>query len=258
MKKKIIPLFMMRLPLVLVMVVAISGCQTTGSSSGSSSEPMAQHPAVKSNIKLAVGYLERGYLEVAQEKIDRALRIDPDSAQAHSVAAVVYERLGDMEAVDHHYQRAGKLAPNDPNIQNNYGVYLCRQQEYEAADRAFQVALRSQVYATPAAAYANAGVCAMKAGKLDVAEQYLRQVLQYEATNGDALFSLAKLMHGRGENLKARAFLQRYEGTQSTVSEEFAMLALSVAQSLNAQDNIDKYKKILEEKYPGALDANSS
>ena len=41
-------------------------------------------------------------------------------------AALVYDRLGEDKKADEHYAAALRLKPDDPDMLNNYGVYLCR------------------------------------------------------------------------------------------------------------------------------------
>ncbi|MDP1007871.1 tetratricopeptide repeat protein, partial [Klebsiella pneumoniae] len=75
--------------------------------------------------------------------------------------------------------------------QNAYAVFLCRQQAYREADTHFLTATRDPFYGTPEVAWANAGVCARRAGRLDEATEYLRQGLEIDPSNPDALYQLA-------------------------------------------------------------------
>ena len=78
------------------------------------------------NVQLGIGYLQQNKLELASEKLTKALRQDPDSAAAHNAYAILQERLLQPEKAEFHYSRATELDPKDSQAANNYGAYLCR------------------------------------------------------------------------------------------------------------------------------------
>ena len=53
--------------------------------------------AAEINLEIGIDYLRKGNLPQAKEKIDRALEQNPRNAKAHSVAGMLYDRLGDRE-----------------------------------------------------------------------------------------------------------------------------------------------------------------
>jgi type IV pilus assembly protein PilF len=138
---------------------------------------------------------------------------------------VLYEQIGEMASAEKHYQLAVQAAPANGDVNNNFGVFLCKSGRLDAAERHFLKAIEDPFYRTPAVALANAGSCFLQNGNLDKAEKYLRQSLEYDAEFPDALLPMASVSQQKGEHLRARAFLQRY---QATGSESAASLALGV------------------------------
>ena len=84
-----------------------------------------EREAAEVNTSLGQEYMNRGQYEVALEKLTRAIEIDPDYAPAHTVMAVLHERLGQTEDAGKEYLRAVKAAPDNGDVNNNYGVFLC-------------------------------------------------------------------------------------------------------------------------------------
>jgi len=216
--------------------------------SGSASERVSPVRAAEINTRLGVGYLERGDLQVALEKLQLAARQDPGHAPAHLSLGVVYQSIGREEKALEHMRTAVRLAPDDGGAHNSYAVMLCRVERFDEADRHFRKALEDPFYQTPEVILANAGSCARRAGKLDDAEAYLREALSYNPGNREALYNMAELSLRRGNALSARAFLQRLE-SRAALSPQALLLGFRVEQALGS-DLAEQYATRLRERFP--------
>jgi type IV pilus assembly protein PilF len=247
---------------------ALTGCATTspagsgGSSgrvveSGKSSRPETPgQQAAALQVKLGQGYLNQGELETARDKLRRALELDPDSADAHTLMAVLNERIGRPEVAEQYYRRAVTLKPEDGGVNNNYGTFLCGTGRYPEAQQHFERAVKDPFYRTPAVAYANGGFCALKSGDPVVAERMLRAALELEPQNPGALYELARLNFNRGEFMRARAFLQRYEAV-SAAEPEALQLGASIEQGIGDRAAAARYLKQLQERFPEYVPATA-
>jgi type IV pilus assembly protein PilF len=56
----------------------------------------------------------------------------------------------------------------------------------------------------------NAAVCIAKKPDLQIAEQYLRDALMVKPSHGEALIQMVSLQHRNDDNLRARAFMERF------------------------------------------------
>ncbi|MEX1994954.1 MAG: type IV pilus biogenesis/stability protein PilW [Steroidobacteraceae bacterium] len=162
------------------------------------------------NARLAMEYLKREQLQVAREKVDKALLQNPKDVNVQLSAGLVYERLNDKRRAEKHYRQALRTDADDPGAQNALGAFLCRNGEHAKGEAMFVKAARNQLYQTPVVAYTNAGVCARSAGNLERAEQYLRQALNVQANYPETFAQLAGVLHDRGSYLQARAFIERF------------------------------------------------
>ena len=235
--------------LVILLSVLLSACATTGSEVTLPDEKTEVNESARINVQLASGYMSKGDYEVALEKLQKALKADPDYATAHTVTGVLYSRIGESEKAGKHYRRAAELNPDDGGVLNNYGQYLCSVGKFEQAYPYFQRAIEQAFYPTPELALTNAGRCATAEGDYTKAENYLRRALKLSAGYPPTLFAMAKLMNQQQENLKARAFLQRYHAT-GQVSDQSLYLGYDIERKLGDKEASDEYKLKLIRQYP--------
>lgn len=228
------------------------GLVACGAPSSRKSGPQAntqQQDAATLQVKLGQEYMLKGELETAQDKLRRALELDPRSVDANTLMAVLNERIRRPEVAERFYRRAVELKPEDGSVNNNLGVFLCARGKYDEAERHFKTAVEDPFYRTPAAAMANAGVCARQAGRIEVAERYLRRALELDRVNLIALSEMAILAHGRGEDLRARAFIQRFEA-RAEPGAELLLVAVQVERRLGDPGAASRYAEQLRERFP--------
>ncbi|MDC1287848.1 tetratricopeptide repeat protein, partial [Gammaproteobacteria bacterium] len=89
------------------------------------------------NVQLGIGYLQQNKLELASQKLTKALRQDPNSASAHNAYAILQERLNQLDLAENHYKKATKLDRNDAQAANNYGTFLCRNGRERESEKYF-------------------------------------------------------------------------------------------------------------------------
>lgn len=193
----------------LAIVIGLSAC--AGSGSGSVSERASADDAAVANMNLGAGYLRQGNMELAIERLQRALAQNPRLVEAHSTIALAYDQIGSLEEAETHYRRATQLDPGDGAAANAYAVFLCnRQNRWSDAEPYFRRAAADSNYPTPEAALTNAGVCARGVGEIDGATESFRAALARNPSYPDALLNMMELAYQDANYLQARAFVQRY------------------------------------------------
>jgi len=160
-------------------------------------------------LGLAGVALQRGDLASAEAQARAALKIEPKSADAYTVLAVIAGQRGQRDLAGKNYAKAVQLAPGDGDALNNYGAWLCANGRAAESLAQFSAALQDPGYTTPAAALGNAGACALRAGQASLAEENLRRALQFDPNNVAALGAMAQLRFNQAQFLDARAFMQR-------------------------------------------------
>jgi len=232
----------------------LAGCFTTAKRDGEENSALK---AAEVNTQLGIEYMSRGQYEIALEKLKKAVSSDHDYAPGHTMLGVLYETLGEMDKAGENYREALRIDPDNGDINNNYGAFLCRTGRGNEADRYFEAALADPFYRTPAVAMANAGECALARDNLGLAENYLRKSLGYDANFPEALLAMSEVMFERQDFLRARAFLQRYE-TVAVMSAKSLLLGYRIEKNLNNQGQAGDYRDELLQRFPATQEAREA
>jgi len=162
----------------------------------------------KIHTELGALYFQAGSAAAALEHLAMALQIEPGFFQANSVRGLVYASLREYAKAEADFARALSRAPNDPEVNNNYGWFLCETGKEKQSIQHFDRALRDPLYETPDRAYTNAGSCLLKAGDLDQAQNYLLQAVRISRNGAvPARVGLARIFYQRGNLEESRLYL---------------------------------------------------
>jgi type IV pilus assembly protein PilF len=250
-----------RLVAAALFLAGVAGCASTsdGGRDGtlSSKENMTQGGLA--NIRLAQSYLSAGKFDLAMDRATRALRSDPDSAEAHVVMGLILERLEQDARAGEHYMRAAKLEPDQGFVMNAAGVWLCEHKRYAEAEPMFARGVEDLLYSHRLQVFHNAGKCAADGGDFARAETYLRSGLNLAPQDPHLLGQMIRVKFHQGDLMGARAFLQRREALGAPGA---AMLELAVKIEERAGDSAAaaRYRQQLATQHPGytAPPANGS
>lgn len=210
-------------------------------------------PRTRARIHTELGglYLEAGNLAVALDELAIAIDVDRSFYQAYSVRGLVYSQLKEYGKADADFRRALDLAPNDPEVNNNYGWYLCETGKERQSIAYFLNALKSPLYETPERAYTNAGSCALKAGDLDAAQTYLLQAVQLSRDGAVvARLQLARLFYRRGILEESRIYLNDALKMMEPPTAEALWLGVRLERRLGNRLAEGSYAAQLRSRYP--------
>lgn len=231
-------------------VLLTAGCASTAERNQSDEK---LRKLVETNIQLGAGYLQQGQMNAAKEKLDKALELSPDDPQANNVMAILQWRLRDYEAAERHFRRAlnSKAGSINPDVQHNYGAFLCDRGRVDEAMTWFDRAIANPQYATPELANYNAGRCALNKSDRAAAERYFRAALALNPNFAPALLVMARLSFDAGNALSARGFLERYSKLGPETAESL-WLGVRVERALKNRNAEANYAVRLRGKYPDA------
>jgi type IV pilus assembly protein PilF len=160
------------------------------------------------HTELAAFYFQNESFSVALEESAAAIAADPTYAPAFTLRGLIYASLHDLAAAEGDFKRSLSLAPNDPEINNNYGWFLCQYNDpvkLKASIPYFLNAVKNPLYSTPGRAYTNAGNCALKMGDGEAARNYLLNALRVSQDGApQAQVLLAQLAYAEGNLNEAR------------------------------------------------------
>jgi type IV pilus assembly protein PilF len=202
-----------------ILCVVASGLLACISTTTGSAPPEAdQADAATANFQLGVRYFQNGNYDLARDRLEQSLSLDPKRAVVWSTLGATYEMIGNLRLAEESHNTAVKLAPRNFDVQNAYAVFLCRQKRYDDAEDQLDRSIKAATNDNPEVMMTNAGVCMMQKPDYEKAEEYFRQALERRPTHAEALLQMAVLKHSTGDDLGARAFLQRYRASNKDSS----------------------------------------
>jgi type IV pilus assembly protein PilF len=241
----------MRTILIVGLSAWLAACVSTESSTRRA-EP--SEDAAYQNYQLGAQYYRNGSYELARDRLERAIDLDPRHAQAHSLLALTFVQLGIDRLAEDNFARSVRLAPDSKDIRNAYAVYLCQRREFDEAIEQFDRAIGIRENDSRWIEMTNAGVCVAQKPDLALAEQYFRDALSVRPTYGEALIQMAALKHRTEDNLTARAFLQRYLAS-NPASSSVLYLAVQIETRLGDERAATDYMNNLLRDFPESSEA---
>jgi len=215
-----------------------------------------QHDAAVYNTELGIAYMRRGQLAVAQRKLDRALQENPDDPDVHSARALLFARLREPKAADREFRQALRLAPKNPDFQNNYAVYLCSVGRVDEGVRTFLAAARNPLYMTPELAFENAGLCLRSVHRDRQATRMFRQALAIRPGFAQALWEIADLDYTHGRLDQARREIDAFLASNQE-TPDLLLLAVKVTRAQKDPLDAELYARRLQLDFPNSAQARA-
>lgn len=232
--------------------LCLCGCVST--TTGPSRPDADDGNAAEINYQLGARYYRNGSYELARDRLLYSIEIDPRRAIAHSTLALTYEQLGNLRLATESYERAMRAEPRNIEVLNTYAVFLCRQKNYAEAEKVFDRVVRIPENDNAEIMLTNAGVCMTQKPDLVKAESYFRLALERKSNFGEALLQLCLMKHSQGDDLIARAFLQRYLSTNAP-SASILYLGVKIETKLGDDRARTDYENRILREYPNSPEA---
>jgi len=241
---------------VLVASLLMAGCVTTTTTTNSTPSPddADKDNAADLNYQLGARYYRNGNYELARDRLLGSIELDPKNAVAHYTLALTYEKLENLRLATDSYEKAVQIAPRDFNVQNAYAVFLCNYREFDAAREQFDRAIKVIENDNSESTMTNAGVCMMQKPDHALAETYFRQALARRPNYGEALLQLSVLKFSTEDYLGARAFLQRYLGS-NVPSAGVLYLGVRIEEALGDDRARTEYSDQILREFPASAEA---
>lgn len=229
--------------------VLLQACGTLGENSQKKRQDAAQY-----NAQLGAQYLQRGELDQAREKLQKALEQDDNNALAHVTYAKLQSRISNTDRALRHFRRALEIEPDKAEHRNSFGIYLCEVADYESAKAQFRLAADDPYYSTPEFALDNAGLCMLDADRLSDAEEFLREALRVNPKFANAYLHMAELMHRKQRLTVADAYFQRFKSYGAETAESL-WLGVKIMRDAGRIQTAEQYAGRLLNQFPSSEEA---
>lgn len=209
----------------LMLLGLLTSCQTGKSSPKQTAEVIPEdlvRPKTEIamiNAKLGIAYLEQNDVQRAKQKLLMALDQGPGIPEPWYSMGYFLETTGNMAEANKYYLKAIQIAPKRGDTHNNYGTFLCHSGQYQASIKHFMIAATTMDYLDPAAAYENAGLCAMKMHAYQQAAGYFQQALLKDPARTSSLLKLAEVDIKLDKREHAKEMLRQYAIVESPTPE---------------------------------------
>ncbi len=165
----------------ITLLINLSAC-SNNKSSAEIEDINRKIKTAKINAQLGIAYLEKNDVQRAKQKLLLALAQAPGIPEPWYTMAYFLETTGNQQEAEKYYLKAIALSPSQSEAKNNYGTFLCRTGHYKGAIQQFLLAANASNYINPAAAYENAGLCALKIPDNKLARRYFKQALERDSS----------------------------------------------------------------------------
>lgn len=249
-------------------VLVAGGCVTTGPGAGADTTapssrvrptaPMTnQTPRTEAerralaHAELGAEYLNMGQSSFALDEARIALEAQSGYGIAYHLMGLAYMELGQNAEADDAFRRALAAAPGDPDFNNSYGWFLCRQGRVSEGMSHLANAAANPYYCCKTRPYTNAGLCLMRSNDIAGAVEQFSRALEADSSNGEALYRLADAVYQRGEYRRAHDLLIAYH-RNFNVSARTVWLGLRAARRLRERHIEASYAEQLRNRFVGS------
>ncbi|SMB25473.1 Type IV fimbrial biogenesis protein [Sterolibacterium denitrificans] len=240
-------------------VLLLAGCATElAGVERSAEQPVSQQAATsdsqqraKVHTELGALYLQNANLAVALDEARVALSADPGYAPAYSLMGLTYMQMRENASAEKSFEQALRIAPNDPEINNNFGWFLCQTGREQRSLSYFNIAIKSPLYATPAMPLTNAGICLLRLKDDKGAEEYFMRALKFDPENIRAIFLLADICYRQDRLSAARLHLSELQKLVEP-SAELVWLALRIERKSGNRQSEARYAAQLRQDFVGS------
>jgi type IV pilus assembly protein PilF len=156
--------------------------------------------------------------------------------------------LSQNAQADDAFRRALSAAPGDPDFNNSYGWFLCRQGRASDAMSHFATAAGNPYYCCKSRPYINAGLCLLDKD-IAGAEIQFTKALEADPNNSEAMYQLAAIGYRRGNYRRAHELLTQYS-QRFEPSARSTWLGVRTARRLGERHDETSYAAQLRNRFP--------
>jgi type IV pilus assembly protein PilF len=242
----------MRIVLAMIATVVLAACssQTAVTTKPvTESEPTDGRTRAAAHTALAGEYYARGNWAIALAESREGLRYDSNYWPAYNMQGLIYMELREDGPAREAFERALSLSANNPDVQNNYGWFLCTRNDATRGLDLMQRAISNPLYSTPEKAFLSRGLCLKRMGRTAEAEDSLRRAVLIRPDLIGALYNLAIITYERGSMKDAENYITRYMRL-ATPTLEGLVYAVKITRAVGDSSSEQSYLQQMRRRFP--------
>jgi type IV pilus assembly protein PilF len=242
---------MIRILLVLALAACTAGCVTESTNSRQPATPKVQ---LQAHLDLARGYMEQRDWNRAKDPLERALTIDPRSAEALTLLGVLYQAQNEPDLAEEYYRQALRSKPDYAMALNNYGSYLYARGRFEEALDPLRTLVKNPDYRDRPQAYENLGFAELRVGNHERAIKAFERALSFNVIMPRSGMELAQLMYLEGDYSASRKYFDMYR-ERSPRNVANLCLGLRLGRVAGDENQRASYELALRNLFPDSAEA---
>lgn len=240
-------------------MIVITGCVTQNYENDKNT-PVIENESTNNEIamtriSLGLGYLKMGNTTQAKLNLEKAKRFAPKLVQVHTAFAHYFDSVGEPEQAIASYETALSIKSDDADTLNNYGVFLCKQERYQDAEKQILKAIAQPSYILVSQSYENLALCQLKAKQFNKAELYFDKAILHSPSSASSLLHMVRLQYAKSDYEKALIYLKRYEKATRRFSPNALALAFKIYEKKRDRKTAKNYASMLVKMFPNSYEA---
>lgn len=234
-------------------VLAMSACTTTATSGPGANTPVSGSDRAIMHAQLARGYMAKKQYAVARDELEKALDREPKSPAANYVMALLMLELEQYDKAEANFRTAVQERPVNASAAHDFGMFLCQTNRQVESVEYFELAAADPLFEQRPLSYMRAGECLARV-KDERAATYLKRSLKENSNLRPALYYLADIYYENKNFLSARAYIERFFAITKPQPVPL-FLAYKIESAMGSADQMEHYKELLLEGFPGSRQA---
>lgn len=203
--------------------------------------------AASQYVQLGLAYFQQGDYDVAIQKLEKALEIQPDQHEADAALGLVYQALNEADVAEDYFKEALRANPDYTRGRTYYAAFLYQQNRLEESVQQFERAASDVSYPSRASIFSNIGLVNVRLDRTEAAIEAYRRSLSLRRDQPQVVLALATLYYRLDDITKATTFYQDFKSSVRSrkASHTPQSLRLGIDIARNQQDLNEEASLIL-------------
>jgi len=195
------------------------------------------------SLKRRTGISEKVWTDSAIYYSSKAIEVDPSNPSGYLVKAEVLRYVGELKQSAALSRKAYELAPNNAEVQNNYGYLLLRDRNEKGADLVIR-SIEGQYQIVDPRYYSELSFVLFLMNDLKGAEELLLKALSLDPGSEEIIHMLSVIYRDTQEYTKAIAVLNQSNVKSVLIIDAIAEMSTMKKDYLSAIQYYEQYKEI--------------